>query len=84
MNHMITARASICLLAVFVSACSFAVEVSALPDAEFADTEASTNVALSVGAGRLGALLCGTCKRNQGASFPACGGGADSAARKGA
>ena len=50
MNHMITARASICLLAVFVSACSFAVEVSALPDAEFADTEASTNVALSVGA----------------------------------
>ena len=50
MNHMFTARASICLLAVFVSACSFAVEVTALPDAEFADTEVSTNVAFAVGA----------------------------------
>ena len=43
-------KAAICLFAVFVSACSFAVEVSALPDAEFADTEVSTNVALSVAA----------------------------------
>ena len=50
MNHMITARASICLLAVFVSACSFAVEVSALPEAEFADTEVSTNFSFAVGA----------------------------------
>ena len=50
MNHMFTARASICLLAVFVSACSFAVEVLAAPEAEFADTEVSTNVAFAVGA----------------------------------
>ena len=43
-------KASICLFAVFVSLSSFAVEVGALPGAEFADTEVSTNVALSVGA----------------------------------
>ena len=45
-------KTSVCLLAVLVSACSFAVELSALPGAEFADTEVSTNVALSVGGTR--------------------------------
>ena len=39
-------------IAVFVAASSFAVEVGALPGAEFADTEVSTNVVLSVGAAR--------------------------------
>ena len=43
-------KASIYLLAVLVAASSFAVEVPALPGAEFADTEVSTNVALAVGA----------------------------------
>ena len=43
-------KTSLCLLVVLVSACSFAVEVGALPRAEFADTEVSTNVALAVGA----------------------------------
>ena len=43
-------KAAICLFAVFVSVCSFAVEVSALPDAEFADTEVSTNFTFAVGA----------------------------------
>ena len=45
-------KTSVCLLAVLVSACSFAVEVAALPDAEFADTEVSTNVAFAVGGTR--------------------------------
>ena len=45
-------KTSICLLAALVSSCSFAVEVAALPGAEFADTEVSTNVALSVGTAR--------------------------------
>ena len=36
-----------------MSACAaFAVEVGALPQSEFADTEVSTNVALSVGAAK--------------------------------
>ena len=43
-------KASICLFAVFVAVSSFAVEVGALPGAEVADTEVSTNVALAVGA----------------------------------
>ena len=48
-------KVSLCLLAVLVSACSFAVEIAALPGAEFADAEVSTNVAFAVGAanGRL-------------------------------
>ena len=45
-------KTSICLFAVFVSASLFAVDVPALPGAEFADTEVSTNVALAVGAAR--------------------------------
>ena len=45
-------KTSICLLAALVSSCSFAVEIAALPGAEFADTEVSTNVALSVGMAR--------------------------------
>ena len=45
-------KTSICLFVVLFSACSFAVEVAELPGAEFADTEVSTNVALSVGAAR--------------------------------
>ena len=45
-------KTSICLLAALVSSCSFAVEIAALPGAEFADTEVSTNVALSVGTAR--------------------------------
>ncbi len=45
-------KISLSLLAVLISACSFAVEVPAMPGAEFADTEVSTNVALSVGAAR--------------------------------
>ena len=45
-------KTSICLFAVIVAASSFAVEVGALPGAEFADTEVSTNVALAVGAAR--------------------------------
>jgi hypothetical protein len=32
-------KTSVCLLAVLVSACSFAVDVPALPDAAYADTE---------------------------------------------
>ena len=38
------------VFAVLVSASSFAVEVGALPESEFADTEVSTNVALAAGA----------------------------------
>ena len=44
--------AVIAVSVVLVSACAFAVEVPALPGAEFADTEVSTNVALAVGAAR--------------------------------
>ena len=43
-------KTSVCLFAVFVSACSFAVEVGALPQSEFADTEVSTNFTFGVGA----------------------------------
>ena len=43
-------KASVCLFAVLVSACSFAVEVGALPQSEFADTEVSTNFTFAVGA----------------------------------
>ena len=43
-------KTSVCLFAVFVSACSFAVEVGALPQSEFADTEVSTNFTFAVGA----------------------------------
>ena len=45
-------KISLSLLAVLISACAFAVEVPALPGAEFADTEVSTNVSLAVGAAR--------------------------------
>ena len=45
-------KTSVCLFAVLVSACAFAVELPALPPSEFADTEVSTNVALSVCAAR--------------------------------
>ena len=40
-----------CLFAVLVTACSFAVEVTALPPSEYADTEVSTNFAFAVGEG---------------------------------
>ena len=39
----------VCLFAVLVSACSFAVEVPALPPSEYADTEVSTNFVFAVG-----------------------------------
>ena len=45
-------KTSACLFAVLVSACSFAVEVPALPQSEFADTEVSTNFTFAVGEGR--------------------------------
>ena len=44
-------KASVCLFAALVSACSFAVELPALPQLEFADTEASTNFVFAVGGG---------------------------------
>ena len=44
-------KASVCLFAALVSACAFAVELHALPQAEFADTEASTNFTFAVGGG---------------------------------
>ena len=43
---------SLCLSVVLEALCASAVEVGALPGAEFADTEVSTNVALAVGAAR--------------------------------
>ena len=43
-------QAFVCLLAVLFSACSHAVEVPALPQSEFADTEVSTNFTFAVGA----------------------------------
>ena len=43
-------KASICLLSFFVATPSFAVEVGALPQSEFADTEVSTNFTFAVGA----------------------------------
>ena len=45
-------KSTLTLSAILLAACSFAVEVAGLPGAEFADTEVSTNVALSVGAAR--------------------------------
>ena len=42
-------KTSVCLLAVLVSVCSFAVGVSTLPASEFDDTEVSTNFTFSVG-----------------------------------
>ena len=44
-------KASVCLFAALVSACSLAVELTALPESSFADTEVSTNIAFSAGAG---------------------------------
>ena len=41
-------KASVCLFAALVSACSFAVELPALPQSEFADTEVSTNFSFAV------------------------------------
>ena len=41
----------VCLLAVLVSACSFAVGIPALPAADFSDTEVSTNFVFAVGEG---------------------------------
>ena len=51
MNELYLMKASICLLAVFVAASSFAVDVTALPESSFADTEVSTNIAFSAGTG---------------------------------
>ena len=51
MKHMLAMQASVCLFAVLVQACSFAVEVPALPPSEYADTEVSTNFAFAVGEG---------------------------------
>ena len=44
-------KASVCLFAALVSVSSFAVDVTVLLAAEFADTEVSTNIAFSAGAG---------------------------------
>ena len=44
-------KTSVCLLAVLVSACSFAVGVSTLSASEFDDTEVSTNFTFAVGEG---------------------------------
>ena len=44
-------KTSVCLLAVLVSVCSFAVGVSTLPASEFVDTEVSTNFTFAVGKG---------------------------------
>lgn len=44
-------KASVCLFAVLVSASSFAVEIPALSQSEFADTEVSTNFVFAVGGG---------------------------------
>ena len=44
-------KTSVCLFAVLVSACSFAVDVSMLPTSEFDDTEVSTNFTFAVGEG---------------------------------
>ena len=41
----------VCLFVALVSACSFAVDVPALPPSEYADTEVSTNFAFAVGEG---------------------------------
>ena len=45
-------KTSVCLFAVLVSACSFAVDVSTLPASEFDDTEVSTNFTFAVGEGK--------------------------------
>ena len=50
MKGMFNMQAFVCLLAVLFSACSHAVEVPALPQSEFADTEVSTNFTFAVGA----------------------------------
>ena len=50
MKGMFNMQAFVCLLAVLFSACSHAVEVPALPQSEFADTEVSTNFTFGVGA----------------------------------
>ena len=42
-------KSSVCLFAAFVSAYSFAVELPALPQSVFADTEVSTNFTFAVG-----------------------------------
>ena len=44
-------KTSVCLFAVLVSASSFAVELHALPQSGFADTEVSTNFVFAVGGG---------------------------------
>ena len=44
-------KTSVCLFAVLVSACSFAVDVSMLPTSEFDDTEVSTHFTFAVGEG---------------------------------
>ena len=44
-------KTSVCLFAVLVSVCSFAIDDSTLPAPEFADTEVSTNFTFVVGEG---------------------------------
>ena len=44
-------QAFVCLFAVLVSACSFAVELHAMPGTSFSDTEVSTNFTFAVGEG---------------------------------
>ena len=44
-------KTSVCLFAVLVSVCSFAIDVSTLPASEFDDTEVSTNFTFAVGEG---------------------------------
>ena len=44
-------KASVSLFAALVSASSFAVEIPALPQSGFADTEVSTNFVFAVGGG---------------------------------
>ena len=43
-------KSTLTLFAIILAACSFAAEVSALPDAVFADTEVSTNFTFTIGA----------------------------------
>ena len=63
MKGMFLMTASISLFAVLLSASSFAVEVSALPQSEFADTEVSTNFMFAVDGAYSAAPDSGTFRR---------------------
>ena len=51
MNTTSRIAVALCAMLLLVSASSFAVEIPALPDSSFADTEVSTNIAFSAGGG---------------------------------